>query len=75
MTTIGCAHAMGPSFPIGHSNHVGLLKTLQETVEAVEAPWGRRYERELRDVLLYPRPNRSRWSLFEDRGLAPSPQC
>ena len=31
---------------------------LQETVEAVEAPWGRRYERELREI-------------YEDESLAP----
>jgi hypothetical protein len=31
---------------------------LQETVEAVEAPWGRRYERELREV-------------YEDESLGP----
>lgn len=33
----------------------------QETVEAVEAPWGRRYERELREV-------------FEDESLDPVPK-
>jgi len=25
-------------------------QAMEETVEAVEAPWGRRYERELRDI-------------------------